>query len=240
MNINSDCFEYLKKIDNNSISLIITDPPYLISKASNFTSYSENASDFIKVKYGSHSIDFGDWDKKSLDLNSLLEEFYRVLKKGGTLLIFYDIWKSEQLKKAAELTKFKQPRIGIWLKTNAVPINSKINYLSNAHEFFFSFVKDKKPTFNSTYDNGVYNFPLCHGHERKNHTTQKPLKLFSALIEKHSKEGDLVLDPFSGTGTTSEACLRLGRKFITIEKDPDYFKISEERIKQTLTELDIK
>jgi site-specific DNA-methyltransferase (adenine-specific) len=230
MIINNDSFEYLKSIESNSIDLILTDPPYLISKESNFKNYSDSTSHLMKTKYGKHEIDFGDWDKTPLDVNYLMKEFYRVLRKGGTLIIFFDIWKSSIIKESAEIVKFKQPRVGIWLKNNAVPINSKINYLSNAQEFFFSFVKDKNPTFNSKYDNGVYNFPLCHGKERLNHPTQKPLKLFEELIIKHSNEGDIVLDPFSGTGTTSEACINLNRKFICIEKDKNYYDISMKRL----------
>lgn len=230
MIINSDSFEYLKSIESNSIDLILTDPPYLISKESNFKNYSDSTSHLMKTKYGKHEIDFGDWDKTPLDVNYLMKEFYRVLRKGGTLIIFFDIWKSSIIKESAEIVKFKQPRVGIWLKNNAVPINSKINYLSNAQEFFFSFVKDKNPTFNSKYDNGVYNFPLCHGKERLNHPTQKPLKLFEELIIKHSNEGDIVLDPFSGTGTTAEACINLNRKFICIEKDKNYYDISMKRL----------
>lgn len=230
MIINENSFDYLKKIESNSIDLILTDPPYLISKDSNYTNYSENSSDLMKVKYGNHKIDFGDWDKEELDIEFLMKEFYRVLKKGGTLIIFFDIWKSNQIKEIAEKYKFKQPRVGIWIKNNPVPINSNSNYLSNAHEFFFSFVKVSKPTFNSKYDKGVYNFPLCHGKERLEHPTQKPLRLFEELIEKHSNFGDVVLDPFSGSGTTAEACEKLNRKYICIEKDLNYYNISKDRI----------
>jgi len=230
--INADSYDYLKKIEKGSIDLILTDPPYLISRDSNFKNVNDSTSEFMKTKYGSHKIDFGDWDKKDLDLNLLMNEFYRVLKKSGTLIIFFDIWKSNQIKQSAESAKFKQPRFGIWTKNNPVPINSHSNYLSNAHEFFFTFVKGGKPTFNSKYDNGVYNYPLCHGKERLDHPTQKPLKLFEDLIIKHSNENDVVLDPFSGSGTCAEACINLNRKYICIEKDINYYNLSLERVKQ--------
>jgi len=229
--VNADCFEYLKTIESGSVDLILTDPPYDISRNSNFSKVSESASDFMKTKYSKHSIDFGEWDT-TLDLDTLFSEYYRVLKKGGTLIIFYDVWKSNQLKELAQKWKFKQPRVGMWLKNNPTPINSKSNYLSNAHEFFFTFVKDKKPTFNSEYDNGIYKYPLCHGKERLEHPTQKPLSLIKEMIQKHSNEGDLVLDTFSGSGTTAEACQTLRRRFICIERDEKYYKLSIERIKQ--------
>jgi site-specific DNA-methyltransferase (adenine-specific) len=229
--VNADCFEYLKTIESNSVDLILTDPPYNISRSSNFDKVSDTASDFMKTKYSKHSIDFGDWDT-TLDLDKLFEEYYRVLKRGGTLIIFFDVWKSNQLKEMAEKWKFKQPRVGMWLKNNPTPINSKINYLSNAHEFFFTFVKDKKPTFNSEYDNAIYRYPLCHGKERLEHATQKPLILIKQMIEKHSNPDDLVLDTFSGSGTVAEACLLTGRRFMCIERDEKYYQMSLERIKQ--------
>jgi site-specific DNA-methyltransferase (adenine-specific) len=121
-------------------------------------------------------------------LNLLFKEYYRVLKKGGTVIFFFDIWKSNIIKEVAELNKFKQPRIGQWVN-NPVPINSN-NYLSNSIEYFFTFVKGGKPTFNSIYDNGIYKYPLCHGKQRFDHPTQKPLELIKDLVRKHSNEGD--------------------------------------------------
>jgi site-specific DNA-methyltransferase (adenine-specific) len=230
MLINGDCLEYLKKIESNSIDLILIDPPYLISRNSGFSNYSDSISDDLKKKYGNLSIDFGDWDKIELNWDFLFSEYKRVLRKGGTLIIFYDIWKSTELKEFAEKYKFKQPRVGAWVKTNPVPVNSKLNYLSNATEYFFTFVKGSKPTFNSKYDNAFYSYPICHGKERYNHPTQKPLLLIKELIEKHSNPGDLVLDTFAGTGTTGHASFLLKRDFILIEKDKDYFEIIKKRL----------
>lgn len=224
MLILDDCFNYLSKIEDNSIDLILTDPPYDISKKSGFSS--GKLSKFTQI-----SIDFGYWDTE-IDLDKLFKEYYRVLRKGGTLIIFYDIWKSNMIKDFANKYKFKQPRVGQWLKNNPVPVNSKINYLSNCSEYFFTFVKDKNATFNSEYDNGIYNFPLCHGKERLEHPTQKPLGLIKSLILKHSKEGDLVLDTFSGTGTTAVACIETDRRFICVERDEKYYQLSKSRLEQ--------
>ena len=222
MLIFDDCFNYLSTLESNSIDLILTDPPYDISKKSGFSS--GKMSKFTQI-----SIDFGYWDTE-IDLDTLFKEYYRVLRKGGTLILFYDIWKSTMIKDFALKSKFKQPRIGQWLKNNPVPVNSKTNYLSNCSEYFFSFIKDKNPTFNSEYDNGIYNFPLCHGKERLDHPTQKPLGLIKNLILKHSNNGDIVLDTFSGTSTTAIACLETNRKFICIERDENYYEISKNRI----------
>jgi site-specific DNA-methyltransferase (adenine-specific) len=229
MIICGDCFLELPKIKSNSVDLIIIDPPYLISKDSNFKKVSSDTPDDMKIKYNI-SIDFGDWDKVVLDWDFLFSEYKRVLKKGGSLIIFYDVWKSNELKESAEIVGFKQHRVCAWIKTNPVPINSKVNYLSNATEYFFTFVKGGKPTFNSQYDNGFYHYPICHGKERYNHPTQKPLALIKELILKHSNPGDLILDTFSGTGTTGHASLLLDREFILIEKDNEYFGIINERL----------
>lgn len=230
MIINGDCFDELPKIENESVNLIIIDPPYLISKTSNFKNHSKNANKLSILKYSKISIDFGNWDKSEIDWNFLLREYYRVLKEGGTLIIFYDIWKCADIKHFAELNKFKQARIGQWQKTNPVPINSKVNYLSNSIEYFFTFVKGKNPTFNSKYDNGVYKYPLCHGKERLEHPTQKPLDLISDLIKKHSNVGDVILDTFAGTFTTAVAADNLDRHSISIERDLNFFEIGKKRI----------
>lgn len=561
--INGDCYVELRKIENNSIDLVLIDPPYLISKDSSFKATSENTPESLKKKYNI-SIDFGEWDKEELDWDLLFKEYYRILKKGGTLITFYDVWKANDIKKYAIDNKFKQPRIGNWVKCiagsselyiknninehkkiflkdiyrhsdlsklslwdgtkwnrinnvilnsnpqdilkitlesgeiikatgehifidemgneiiannlkkgdvlktttlpntnninkaemlsenmawfiglylaegsmsnhkiqissntnetfridrikelcseydgkyhiyikpnsntmtinvssiiieaylnkylkgndcyskaftnsffnlsnklieiafmsylnadggkdlknkryrigftgknrqlerdirticaklnlrvtikmdkikntitnkihpvlrgsvylstgrrfipsrivnienieinnsktkyfdiiledkpnifslssgiilhncNPVPINSKNNYLSNATEYFFTFVKGGKPTFNSEYDNGVYKYPLCHGKERLQHPTQKPLELIKDLISKHSNEGDVILDTFAGTGTTAVASILLNREYIVIEKEDKYFRMLEERIDNTL------
>lgn len=228
-NFLGDCVELLPEISDNSVDLILIDPPYLISKDSNFKKSSVSTTPEIKQKYNI-SIDFGEWDKEAIDWELMFEQFFRVLKKGGTLIIFYDIWKVTGLKVLADKFKFKQPRVCSWIKTNPVPINSKLNYLSNSTEYFFTFVKGGKPTFNSEYDNGVYKFPICHGKERHNHPTQKPLALIENLISKHSNPGDLVLDTFAGTFTTALACKNLSRNWICIERELEYFEIGEKRL----------
>ena len=233
MIILGDCLQELPKIESNSIDLIITDPPYLISRDSNFKQISDSTSKEMSTKYNI-SIDFGDWDKVELDFNYLFKEWFRILKKGGTLIVFYDVWKSNEIKESANMVGFKQPRVCAWTKTNPVPINSKTNYLSNATEYFFTFVKGGKPTFNSVYDNGFYKFPICHGKERLQHPTQKPLSLISQLIEKHSNLGDLVLDNFAGTGTVGEACVKLGRDYILIEKEETYFNMIGDRLNKSI------
>ena len=118
-----------------------------------------------------------------------------------------------------------------WIKTNTVPINSKVNYLTNSREVAICAVKGSKPIFNSKYDNGVYSYPIYHNKNRF-HPTQKPPELFKDLIIKHTNPGDTVLDTFMGSGTTAVACLDTGRKCKGNEIDSGYYKQIVKRVKK--------
>jgi len=130
-----------------------------------------------------------------------------------------------------EKHKFRQIRFIEWIKTNPQPRNSKVNYLTNCREIALLGVKDGGPTFNSSYDNAIYQFPLQGGKNRF-HPTQKSLELFEALINKHSNEGDVVLDTFLGSGTTAIACRNTKRKFKGCEISKEYCDKINELIKQ--------
>lgn len=226
------CFDLLKKIPSNSVNLILIDPPYEISRDTGFQNGAETGTDTDRFRI---SMDFGDWDKNFTGLDIVVQESYRVLKPGGTFICFYDLWKIETLKRYMDNSKFKQIRFIEWLKTNPVPINSKINYLTNAREVAVSGIKVSKPTFHSAYDKGIYEFPICHDQDRF-HPTQKPVALMEALILKHSNENDVVLDCFSGSGTVGVAALKNGRRFIGCEISPEYFEKSKKRLEQYINE----
>ena len=225
--MNGDCLELIKQIPSNSVDLILIDPPYEISRPTNFQSGEETGRDTDRFRI---SMDFGEWDKNFTGLEVVIKEGYRILRQGGTMICFYDLWKIETLKNLYDSNKFKQVRFIEWMKTNPVPINSKINYLTNAREIAVSAIKGSKPTFNSSYDNGLYSYPICAGKERTIHPTQKPLSLITDLVLKHSNEGDMVLDCFMGSGTTGVACKNTNREFIGIELDEKYYKVACERL----------
>lgn len=124
-----------------------------------------------------------------------------------------------------------------WVKTNPVPLNSKTNYLTNSREIALVGVKGSKPTFNSEYDNGIYNYPICHDKGRF-HPTQKPVALIEDLILKHSNENDTVLDCFAGSGTTAVAAYNQNRNFIGCELSEEYYKKTLQRLKECDIELD--
>lgn len=223
---NQNCFDFLKTLPSSSISLVLTDPPYEVSRETNFQSGQAKGKDTDRFRV---SMDFGDWDNGFTGLDDVIKECYRVLKKGGTMICFYDLWKVTTLKTYFEDAKFKQIRFIEWVKTNPVPLNSKTNYLTNSREIAVVGVKDSKPTFHSNYDNGIYSYPICHDKGRF-HPTQKPVALLEELIRKHSNEGDLVLDCFAGSASTAVAAYNTNRNFIGCELSKDYFNKAMNRL----------
>ena len=222
---NVDCLKYLKKIKDNSVDLVLTDPPYDISKDTGFKNVKNG------VKRFAVSMDFGEWDHEVVDLEKTIGEFYRVLKKGGTAIIWYDLWKITDIQKMMIGVGFKQLRVIEWIKDNPVPLNSGVNYLTNAREIAVLGIKESKPKFHSQYDKGIYNYPIYHSSDRI-HPTQKPIELMEILIEKHSDEGDIVLDTFMGSGTTAIAAIHTKRKYLGCELDKDMFEKMEIRVKK--------
>ena len=174
-------------------------------------------------KYGVKT-DYGEWDSDFTmeTLESFISVYYKKLRKGGTLIMFFDLWKISPLKELLDKYKFKQLRFIEWIKTNPQPLNSNVNYLTNCREIALVAVKGGKPTFNSKYDTGIYQYPLQGGKNRF-HPTQKSLALFEDLIKKHSNENDTVMDTFLGGGTTAIACKNTKRNFKGCEISKEYY-----------------
>ena len=262
---NKDGLDYLSTINNNSIDLVLTDPPYITSTETGMGNLhkqiqenKEKGIEYVKteeewdkvkdkyigkkkmseetmkqnfIKYGSifgskYSVqtEYGDWDTNfTMEiLDNFIGEYYKKLKKGGTIIIFFDLWKITPLKELMEKHKFKQIRFIEWIKTNPQPLNSKTNYLTNCREMALLGVKGGKPTFNSSYDNAIYQYPI-QGGKKRFHPTQKSLPLFEELIRKHSEEGDVVLDTFLGSGTTALASKNTKRRFMGCEVSKEYY-----------------
>lgn len=217
--VNQNCFDFLKTVPDKSVDLVLIDPPYEVSRDTNFQSGEAKGKDTDRFRV---SMNFGDWDNNFTGLDLVIKECHRLLKDGGTLICFYDLWKLTTLKGYFELANFKQLRFIEWVKTNPVPLNSKTNYLTNSREIAVVGVKKGKPTFNSEYDNGVYRYPICHDKGRF-HPTQKPVALLEDLILKHSNRNDTVLDCFAGSGSTAVAAHNTNRNFIGCELSKEYF-----------------
>ena len=108
-----DCFEFLKSVPSNTVDLVLIDPPYEISRNTNFASGEAKGADTDRFRV---SMDFGEWDKTFDGIAEVIKECYRVLKKGGTLICFYDLWKITKLKECFDNAKFKQLRFIEWVK----------------------------------------------------------------------------------------------------------------------------
>lgn len=221
-----DYKHFLTQIPANSVDLILTDPPYTISRKTGFSKVGKNSVERFAL-----DMEFGEWDKK-IDLDVLAERAYRVLRQGGTAIIWYDLWKLSHLAEAMKRAKFKMLRVLVWQKTNPVPLNMKATYLSNSRELAVVGVKGGKPTFYSSYDDGVYSYPIPRHNGKRIHRTQKPLDLFIKLVEKHSNKGDMVIDPFLGSGTTAVATKKTGRLFAGCDINAAYVQAAQERVDQ--------
>ena len=227
-------YNKVKDNENNNIEAVKTEKEWEEYKTINNIENDINKSNYLKYGtiYGKKycvKTDYGDWDNDfTMEiLEKFIKLYYDKLRNGGTLIIFFDLWKIETLKKILEKYNFKQIRFIEWIKTNPQPLNSKINYLTNCREIALTCIKGSNPTFNSQYDNAIYMFPLQGGKNRF-HPTQKSLPLFEELIKKHSNENDTVLDTFLGGGTTLVACKNTNRKFKGCELNKEYFdKVKE-------------
>lgn len=217
-----DCIEGLKKVQDNSVDLILTDPPYGISREIN-----------IKGKrMGSTAVldfNFGQWDKfekKWIDvaLKKTRGWFISFCAKKD-IGIYWDL---------LEKNKFIAIDVVVWHKPDPLPFNAKSRFV-NAWE---AIVLGKRPgaTWNSKYQPNVLTYQAPKNGERI-HPTQKPLKLIEKLIELTTETGDIVLDPFMGSGTTAVACKLLGRHYIGFDTNRDYCEIAEKRIKGTNKQL---
>ena len=228
-----EAFTFLRELRANSVDLALTDPPYTISRKTGFANAKNGVERFAV------SMDFGKWDREQIDLKALAENLYRVLRQGGTAIVWYDIWKLSHLAEAMAAAKFRMLRLLFWEKTNPVPLNMKATYLSNSREAAIVGVKGSKPTFHGEYHNGVYGeyhngvyrLPIPRHNGHRVHPTQKPLDLFIELVETHSKKGDFVVDPFLGSGTTAVASVRTGRRFAGCDIDPTYVSSAKKRVR---------
>lgn len=231
--INDDCFKVLKELEDNSVDLILTDPPYNIAKYSTGNMKFDWRSDINN--------DIAQWDTVELKPSDLVNEFKRVLKPTGNIFIFCSYNIIGEYHKAFD-PEFDTFQFMIWHKTNPVPNFRKSSFLNSCEMIVCCW--NKGHTWNFTNQKDMHNFiecPLCMGAERvkgsdgKNlHPAQKPLKVLEKIINIASNENDIVLDCFSGVGSTGVAALKNNRRFIGIELSKEYSDAQSERIKSLL------
>jgi DNA modification methylase len=229
---NADAFAILEDmvISKVRVDHVITDPPYNISADNNFSTM---------TSANRQGVDFGEWDK-DFDLTSWISTSEQLVLPGGSFIVFNSYRNLTPIIEAMEGCGLVVKDLLRWKKTNPMPRNIDRRYVQDT-EYAIWAVKPKKPwVFNKPTDTSYLRAEFVSstvaGNERTAHPTQKSLKLMTELIAIHSNAGDTILDPFMGSGTTGVAALELGRKFVGIELNPDYFAIASERTSKKLKE----
>ncbi len=230
---NGDAYKIVSNLVEKSIQVdhIITDPPYNISQKNNFQTMNSAKR---------QGVDFGEWDK-GFDLYSWIGKYGELIRAGGSFIIFTSYRFISYIVDELEKNKFIVKDIIKWKKTNPMPRNINRRYVQDT-EFAVWAVKPKeKWVFNKpedvSYLRAEFVTPTVAGNERTKHPTQKSIKLMSDIIKIHTNQGELVLDPFMGSGTTGVAAIENGRRFIGIELEEEYYNIAERRLKNADYEI---
>ena len=243
--VKSDAIAAMRMMETASVDFVFADPPYFLS------------NDGFTVKSGKAvSVNKGGWDKsQGFDAEmafheSWIKECLRVLKPQGTIAIsgtYHSIYKCGYLLQKLDCRIINDIT---WFKPNGAPALAGRNFTAShetilwaskgqkvKHVFNYSQSRDWEVSNDLIYRRGkqmrsVWSIPTTPKREKVfgNHPTQKPLELMKRLIALCTKGGDLVLDPFCGSGTTGVACAQLGRSFIGVDLDQSYLDLAAKRI----------
>lgn len=237
-----DCIELLKKVPDNSVDLIFADPPYNLQLNGELFRPNQTKVDAVTDTWDKFKSN-EDYDK----FTSLwTKECYRILKPTGSFWVIGTYHNIFRVGTILQNIGFWILNDIIWVKTNPMP-NFKGTRFNNAHETLIWATKSKTSNYTFHYHSmKVMNddlqmrsdwlIPICQGDERlkvngqKAHSTQKPEELLMRIILSSSNPEDIVLDPFSGSGTTAAVAKRLGRKYIAFEKEEFYIRVANERL----------
>jgi site-specific DNA-methyltransferase (adenine-specific) len=204
---NIDCIVGFKKIKSKSVDLVLTDIPYtVVNRRSN----------------GLRILTKEDADIGTFNLNVFLKETVRVCR--GSIYIFCGTEQVSFIRKFL-VDAGLSTRLIIWEKSNPSPMNGEYIWLSGIEVCVFG--KFQGASFNEKCKNSVLKFPSGRS---KSHPTEKPLRLFKYLVEVSSNQGDTVLDPCIGSGTTAIACLESKRKYLGFEINTEYYNHCVKRI----------
>lgn len=237
-----DSIELLKKIPDNSVDLIFADPPYNLQLNGELYRPNQTKVDAVNDDWDKFS-SMEEYDKFSY---SWLKECFRILKDSGSIWVIGTYHNIFRVGYIMQNIGFWILNDIIWIKTNPMP-NFKGTRFNNAHETLIWATKSKKSKYTFHYHSmKVFNddlqmrsdwvIPICQGDERikvngkKAHSTQKPAELLYRIIISTTNPNDIVLDPFSGSGTTAAVAKRLGRRFIAFDKEEFYVQVSTERV----------
>jgi site-specific DNA-methyltransferase (adenine-specific) len=214
--INGDCLEVMDQLIKEGVKVdaIITDPPYLINYKTNHRKNKNH--DFCSAIKNDTKFNFELWAEKIDNL----------LKDNAPLYIFVS-WKTEPIFREVFDKKWKHKNNIIWVKNNWTAGDLKAQY-GQQYEIIMLYNKGRS-FFREKRFSDVWNFDRISG-AKQFHQNQKPIELLKRIIKNSTDTGSIALDPFMGSGTTGVACKNLGRDFIGIELDENYFKIAKDRI----------
>lgn len=250
MLILGDALIELKKLKSNSVDMVLTDPPFFISREVTI----HRSMNPKKYKYVGKDIelDFGEWDHfdNEKDYWDFTKGWFgqcaRILKPMGHLVTFFDQDRVSHLIDYSGIHAMQRRQHLYWLKNNPVPRARKVDFMI-ALEAAIWFTESTRSgaTFNYRLGQQVnyIKAPIVPKYSRSDgkrvHPTQKPLKVAKTWIRYLSNRGDTILDPFFGSGWACIAAKRLGRKYIGIEKDKKYF-LHAEKILENIPDIPLE
>ena len=242
---NGDCLKLLKNIPEKSFDLIFADPPYNMQIGDKLRRPDDSKVNGVYDKWDQFE-SFQHYDEFSL---KWLKECKRILKDNGSIWVIGSYHNIFRLGYHLQNLNYWILNDIIWRKNNPMP-NFRGTRFTNAHETLIWASKNKNSKYTFNYQSlkclnddlqmrSDWLFPICNGKERlktngkKIHSTQKPESLLHRIILATTNKGDIIFDPFLGTGTTAVVAKKLGRNYFGIEKDKKYFKAANLRIKNT-------
>jgi modification methylase len=237
--VQGDCREVLAELPDRCADLIFADPPYFLQLRNELRRPDASLVDAVDDEWDQ----FAGWEEYDAFCRAWLRECRRVLKDTGTLWVIGTYHNIFRLGAVMQDLGYWMLNSVIWEKQNPTPQFRGVRFC-NAHEELIWAAKGEKYARGYTFNyqelkekNGgkqmrsVWRFPICTGDARKKggdgkklHSTEKPLPLLERVVAACTRPGDLVLDPFAGTGTTGEAALRLGRRYFLVEREPLYIE----------------
>ena len=225
---NADAYKKVKELINEGVKVdhIITDPPYNISKDNNFNT----------MKNPRVGVDFGNWDRGKFDLYSWVPNYSKLLNKNGSMIIFCSYRFISYIIDALESEEADMvvKDIIVWQKSNPMPRNINRRYVQDMEFAIWAVKKKAKWIFNKPDDKpylrAMFTTTVVSGGEKLGHPTQKSLQLMEDIVTIHTNPGDLILDPFMGSGSTGVAALKNGRRFLGIEFEKEYFEMAKKRL----------
>ena len=219
-----DCLEIMKDIPDGSINLIVTDPPYPVTSRGS----AGNSGGMLQKDINKKGKVFA---HNSIDCSEYAPEFYRLLKDGSHCYVMTNHVNLINMLNTFTANGFHFIKSLIWDKGNKI----MGQYYMSQFEYILFFRKGKGVKINNCGTSDIISIPnkKQKDEDGKNlHDTEKPVGLMDVLIRNSSNEGDLVLDPFMGIGSTGIACINASRKFIGIELDPTYFETAKKRLEE--------